>query len=423
MAKLYPKDKERIAEVEKYEAGKRFLRRKCKKKGTRKLYVRGVLEFSRFLNKNLDEIVDEYKQDAKENLYQAYDKWEMIYEDFGDHLKEEHPKGTTAKSLFQGSVGLINANVPKSAEIHPEQPEAHPRTIKPITIEDLRTVRNVADERKRAFIDVLKDTGMSRSEAVTLTYGQVKKAIEDPRVQYHKLDVYRGKENVEYETWLGPNAIESLRLFFKVRRQSGEEITDNSPIFAVKGGKEPLAPQSLSATIRILGEKAGITTSPHRIRKFFETYITAGGAHPLTAKYWMGHTIHADVDSSYIIPTETLQREQYMEAYKKIDLEAKALDEREQRIQNIRDNLRMLGKSEEEIRIATMSLRRASNIEEAIKKVLRDSNEPEDPHDCPNGEHCSAQYDEINEADLLSYLQDDWKIVHNLQNGRVIVKR
>ena len=139
--KLYPKDRERIAEVKKYEAGRRFLRRKCKRAGTKSLYVYGALLFSKFLKKNLDEIVNEYKHDAEENLYRAFDKWEMIYEDFADYLKDQFPKGTTASTYFTGSVALINANVPKSAEIHPKAPEAHPRSIPPVTIEDLTTIR------------------------------------------------------------------------------------------------------------------------------------------------------------------------------------------------------------------------------------------------------------------------------------------
>jgi len=423
MVRLYAKDKERIEKLEQSEAGRKFLRRKCKTVSTTKSYVRGAFIFAEFFDKTIPQIVAEYQTDAEKNPYKAWDKWEMVFEDYADHLKAKYPKGSTAATYFAAAVGLINANVPSSAEIHPKTPKAYSRSIPPITIEDLRIVRNIADERERAFIDVLKDTGISRADAVRLTYKDVKRAIEDPNVRSHKIGMYREKEHVEYETWLGPNAIESLRIFFDIRKRLGEQITDESWVFALKGNNQPLEPPSLSAVFRRLSHRSGIEITPHKLRKFFETYITAGGAHPLVAKYWMGHTIHADVDSRYIIPPENLQRDQYMKAYNKIDLEAKVVDEREQRIQAIRDNLRMLGKSEEEIRMATMSLRRASNIEEAIKKVLRDSNEPEDPNGCPNGTHCSERFEEINESNLLSYLQNGYQIVHNLQNGRVIVKR
>lgn len=426
MVKLFAKDKERIENLKQSEAGRRFLRRKCKRISTTKLYVRGAFMFAKFLGKDIPEIVGEYQGDAEENLYKAYDKWELIFEDYGDYLKEKYPKGSTAATYFAAAIGLINANVPSSAEIKPKIPPAHSRTIPPITIEDLKIVRNIADERERAFIDVLKDTGISRADAIGLTYKDVKKTIENPNIQSYKIDVYRGKENVEYETWFGPNAIESLRIYFGIRERLGEKITDKTFIFTLKGNNNyPLEPPSLSAVFRRLSHRTGIKITTHKLRKFFETYITAGGAHPLTAKYWMGHKIRTgrDVDAKYVIPPENVQREQYMKAYNKIDCERTSLDEKQQRIQAIADNLRLLGKSEDEIKMVTMKLRRASNIEQAIKEVLRESKSTEDPN-CPNGEHCTdARFEEINESDLLQYLRRGYQIIHNLQNGNVIVRK
>jgi len=419
MVKLYKKDEERIAEVEKYEAGRRFLRRKCKRPGTRRLYAMGALLFSGFLKKPIDDIVAEYQRDAKENLYAAYDKWEMIFEDFGDYLKENHPKGTTASTYFSGAVGLINANVPQSAEIHPKGPEAHPRSIPPITIEDLTTIRNIADIREGAFIDVLKDTGMSRADAVTLTYGQVKKAVENPNIQFHKIDVYRGKENIEYETWLGPNANESLRLLFKVRRQSGEEITDNTPIFDAEA--KALDPQSLSAIFLRLKQKTGITISPHRIRKFFETYITSGGAHPIVAKYWMGHKIkggRGDIEARYIIPPEDVQREIYQKAYSKIDLRP-TISEEERRIQSIIDNARLIGIPDNQIE--ALLKERGKTWRNATELTMRMRAYTEKTE--PNGGDCDERFEEIDEGNLLQYLRNGWRIVHNLQNGKVIISK
>ena len=317
-----PKDHERIAIVEASEAGKRMIRRKCKKTSTKLIYVRGALLFSEFLSKGFDEIVDEYRKDIEENLVKAWDKWEEIFADFADYLVEKHGNGATPKTYFEGAKALINANVPRSARIKPESPSASSRSIPPIIMEDLRTVRNAADERERAFIDVLKDSGISRDDAVNMTYKDVRKAVEDPTIIAHKMNVYRGKENVEYETWIGTNAIESLRVYFLVRRQRGEEITDDTPIFASNNKPyEALTPKSLSVVFRRLSQKTGIKITTHRLRKAFETYITAGGAHPLVAKYWMGHKIRTgrDVEARYIIPSENLQRDIYLKAYGYID--------------------------------------------------------------------------------------------------------
>lgn len=421
MVRLYPKDKERIERLKQSEAGRRFLRRKCKRASTTKSYVRGAFMFAEFLGKDVPEIVAEYQADADKNVYKAYDKWELIFEDYGDNLKARYPKGSTAATYFAAAVGLINANVPSSAEIHPKAPEAYSRSIPPITIEDLRIVRNIADERERAFIDVLKDTGISRADAVGLTYKDVKKAIENPTVQYHKIDVYRGKENVEYGTWLGPNAIESLRTFFDIRRRLGEQITDESWIFAVKGNNQPLDPPSLSAVFRRLSQRIGVKLTPHKLRKFFETYITAGGAHPLVAKYWMGHKIKTsrDIEAAYIIPPENIQREQYMKAYNKIDCEPTSLAELEKR-QQIVEELHAKIMAQEPLTEEDLERAKRYNIRLVTRRPKY--RKEEEPNDCPDGEHCE-RFEEISEDNLLQCLKDGWQIVHNLQNGNVIIRK
>ena len=430
--KISPKDRQRIAIVAASEAGKRMLRRKCKNVSTRILYVKGAILFSEHLGKGFDNIVNEYKADAKKNLYNTFDKWELIYEDYADWLVEKYgEEGTTAKSYFQGAVALINANVPKSARIQPSAPPATPRTIPPIPIEDLRTIRAVADERERAFIDFLKDSGISRDDAVGLTYKVIKKAIEDKTIRYLKIDMYRSKENVEYETWLGPNAIDSLRIYFMVRRQRGEKITDATPIFASdKQPYEGLPKGSLSAIFRRLTKKTGIAISTHRLRKFFETYITAGGVHPITAKYWMGHKIRGgrDVEARYIIPPENLQREQYTKAYNYIDLRERP-DREDMLMAEIKTKMELLPPQQRKPFFEKLrGMYRHSRFTERLlndpymKRIIEGKVEDEaENENCSNGEHCTHM--QIKESELLSYLQQGWQIVHNLQNGEVIVKR
>jgi len=40
-----------------------------------------------------------------------------------------------------------------------------------------------------------------------------------------------------------------------------------------------------------------------------------------------------------------------------------------------------------------------------------------------NGGNDCSEYKEINESNLLSHLQNGWRVTHNLQNGRIIVER
>jgi len=420
-----PKDRERIAIVEASEAGKRMLRRKCKKASTRLIYVRGALLFSEFLSKSLDDIVNEYKADAEKNLYKAFDKWEHIFEDFADLLSEKHGGGTTASTYFQGGVALINANVPKSARIKPEGPSVAPRTIPPITIEDLRTVRAVADERQGAFIDFLKDSGISRDDAIELTYGVVRKAIENETARFLKINMYRAKENVEYETWIGPNAIDSLRIYFMVRRQRGEKVTDDTPIFASEmKPHNQLTRRSLSQIFRRLTKKTGIAISTHRLRKFFETYIIAGGVHPIAAKYWMGHKIRGgrgDIEAKYIIPPENLQREQYVKAYDHIDAVPKLTA---QELSEVRIRAEFETMSPQARKAYVQQLTRRYGFKPNLQRLLKEIEKEfaEENEDCPDGEHCE-RFEQIPEANLLEYLRQGWQIVKEINNGKEVIVR
>jgi len=421
-----PKDRKRIAILEASEAGKQLLRRKGKKTSTKVIYVRGALLFSEYLGKSLDQIVNEYKADVEANLVKGWEKWEEVFADFGDYLTQKHGEGTTAKTYFEGAKALINCNVPKSARIKPESPTGASRTIPPITMEDLRTLRGAADERERAFIDFLKDSGVSRDDAVKINYKEVKKAVEDQTITAHKINMYRGKENVEYETWIGVNAIESLRIYFMVRRQRGEQITDATPIFA--SNTEPyerLNVHSLSAVFRRLAKRTGITVSTHRLRKTFETYITAGGAHPLVAKYWTGHKIKGrDIEASYIIPPEDVQRDIYLRAYPYLDVRPQI-------------SVEELSKAKIESELDTMDPKaRKSYVQALVKRfgykpsmkrllddIAKQLDKEEENTDCPNGVHCAEEFAQINENELLTYLQQGYTIVHTLANGEVIVKR
>jgi len=132
------------------------------------------------------------------------------------------------------------------------------------------------------------------------------------------LKVIRRKAQVAYETFFGINATTALRNYLEARKRKGEKITDQTLLWkSQKGGKGFKTPDSLNHLVRRLGEKAGIDSSPHRFRKFFEANMGTK-APSLLVKYWMGHSL--GVESSYFIPDAQRQREAYKEAYPQIDV-------------------------------------------------------------------------------------------------------
>jgi integrase len=400
-----------------FKAGTKVIKRKGKKKSTLKTYTYGIKYLCEWMGKTPDEIVKEYQQDVKANMYSAFEKWEEIFKDFSDWLQEQFT-GTTPSTYFAAAKELVNVNVPRSARLQVQGPEATPRIIKPIGKEDLIELDKACDERERTFIRFLKDSGISRADAVLLNYGDVKRGLERGD-RYIKLDVYRGKENVEYETWIGPDTIEMLKIWFNIRQRRGEQVAEESPIFADYKG-ERLTAEALSIMFHRITKRIGITISPHRLRKFFETYAAVEVRHPIVLKYWMGHKVRRsrDVEGRYIIPPEPEQRKMYMRAYGNLSL-TEVASEKERRIKAIVDTAILAGISEEKIKQIKMIIRTKPGITpEQVIRILKEETKTQ-----PNGGSDCPTFKEVAENELLTYLQQGWQIVHNLQNGRVIVSK
>jgi integrase len=403
-----------IQAVNSTKAGATMLRKRGNTPSTTYVYARASLLLKEFLGKELDAIVEEYQSDVKNNMYEAFEKWEGIFDDFADWLKKRY-KATSPATLHAGALALINANVPRSLQLKAKSPEVYAETIPPIPIEDLKEIDNRCGERERTFLRILKDSGMSRSDAVRLDYGQIRQQLERGE-SFIRIEVVREKEHVKYETFIGPNAVEMLRLYVQTRERSGEKITDDTPIFADAKGKR-LSSDALAQMFLRITERTGKTVSSHRLRKFFETYMAIGVRHPIILKYWMGHKVSKgrDIEARYIILPTPEQLKLYKESYRNIDLTGVSFVD--------------LQKRQEIVEELTAKLMSGTPFTEEDKRNIKSYNirmferRKSTKSDCPDGEHCDEDFKQIGEAELLRHLNDGWQIVHRLGNGDMIIKR
>jgi integrase/recombinase XerD len=415
MEDLSVKEHERINAVNATVAGKKLLERKARAVSTKLAYSTAVLYLSEFYSKPIDAIVEEYQKDVEANMYKATDKWEEIFKQFATWLEQNKGLGLASVSLYHaGAKALINVSVPRSMRLQAETPQAFSRTIAAITIEDLREIWDMCDQKERTYIAILKDSGISADDALRLNYSDIKGFEKE---DYIRINVIREKEHVQYETFIGPNAVEALRAYTELRRRRGEQITAETPIFA--SDKKPYARLSSIAFSMVffrIKKKTGKIISSHRLRKFFETYEALSVRHPIILKYWMGHKVRKgrDIEARYIIPPTPEQLKLYKESYKNIDLTKKYLEE--ERLKAIQDLKNSLSPEQ----LATMK-RLEIQFRDAIRK--RPEPEPErESEDCENG-HCGETFEQIKESDLLAYLRNGWTIVHRLQSGDVILKK
>ena len=284
-------------------------------KHTEREYCRGLKAFCDWIGKTPDQLIAERKAELKDSETEM-DAENKLREFCAVLENKKTVTRTTIATKYHAPVKSFYSynNVPLKLRT----PKHTTREREPHTVEQIKALMKIVDVRERAFIMLLKDSGMSREDAVMLRYGDIKAEYEAGKEVIH-LKVVRQKESIEYDTFIGKNAIESLKAYLEYRQRRGETITDNTPIIATLKGKA-LTPENFSTIFDRLSDKAGFKTSPHRFRKYFESHLGLS-APSFLVKSWMGHSL--GVEGHYFMPPLEKQREKYAESYKEIDISEK----------------------------------------------------------------------------------------------------
>ncbi|MCK4482833.1 tyrosine-type recombinase/integrase [Candidatus Bathyarchaeota archaeon] len=309
-------EKERLVWCYSFKAGKRWLNAimvdQSGSRHTEREYSRAIYTFSQWIGKNPDQLIAERLQELK-NTETKRNTEDKVREFILWLEKTRNITRTTMATKYHAPLkSFYNYN---DLPLKLRTPKHTMRRREPHTTDEVKALMQIADARERAIITVLKDSGISRQDAVKLTYRDIKTEFESEEEFIH-LKVVRQKESLEYDTFIGKNAVECLKAYLNYRRNLGEHITDDSPLLASLQGTS-ISPDGLSQIFVRLSKKVGFDSSPHRFRKFFESHL--GLSVPsILVKYWLGHSL--GVESHYFLPPIKKQREKYIEAYKEIDI-------------------------------------------------------------------------------------------------------
>jgi site-specific recombinase XerD len=187
------------------------------------------------------------------------------------------------------------------------------------TPEELTRLIEIADLRTKTIITMLALGGFREGTLARLQYRHVKEDLEKDITPIHihvEADITKGKYN-DYDTFLGQEAAEYLKLYLEQRRQGSpdgrappEKLTDTSPLIRDETSHDPrpIGPKQLYKIVHQLYAKAGLLKAPrgrmyelrlHSLRKYFKTQLTALGVQSDFVDYMMGHTVsvYNDVQS------------------------------------------------------------------------------------------------------------------------------
>jgi integrase len=212
------------------------------------------------------------------------------------------------------------------------------------TMEEIHEIIEHSDVRGKALTLVLCSSGIREGAIENLRVRNLKTVKIDSNETdgtgrtrtLGRLTIYEGDVSEEYITFITPEAYEALQSYLDWRREHGETITENSPLFRDKfdplvtayltydGGKpeEPkrMTGAMIGAYYNRLFYECGFRTSPkrrheftvHGFRKWFKTRCENAGVKPIITELLMGHSV--GISDSYYRPTEKDLLEEYLKA-------------------------------------------------------------------------------------------------------------
>jgi site-specific recombinase XerD len=185
--------------------------------------------------------------------------------------------------------------------------------------EELKRLLDVAGLREKLIVSMMALGGFREETLTRLRYHHVREDLEAGRTSLHihvEVEITKGKY-ADYDTFLGQEAVEYLRLYLDARRLGSpdgkippEMIEDSSPLIRDSQSRipQPIGPKQIRKLIHHLYLRAGLINGKnkrmydlrvHSLRKFFKTQMEAAGVNSDYVEYMMGHKIstYHDVQS------------------------------------------------------------------------------------------------------------------------------
>ncbi len=175
--------------------------------------------------------------------------------------------------------------------------------------EELAKLLDIGNLREKFIISTFALGGFREGTFSKLLYRHIKHDMEAGIIPLHihvEAEITKGKYH-DYDTFLGTEAANYLKLYIQQRRQGTkylppEEINDDSPLIrdCSKTQIKGITTKQLRKIVHDLYVKAGLVTQSmgryydlrtHSVRKYFKTQLIALGVQSDYVDYMMGHTV------------------------------------------------------------------------------------------------------------------------------------
>ncbi len=272
---------------------------------TLRSYLWRLSRFCLWVGKNPDTLIGDFQ--GKRNTEKARLSLQEKIESFLIELKGSGLAPSTIQDFWKTLKTFYSVNGVKLSLPHPlpRQVRYHDRSPTP---EELSKVLDVAGLREKVIVSLLSLGGFRESTLVKLRYRHVRRDLEAGVTTIHvhvEAEITKGKYG-DYDTFIGAEAADFLRLYLEERRRGTEKlppevITEDSPLIrAYTPEVRPLREDQVFQLVHELFRKAGVLGSKegsryqlrvHSLRKYFRTQLAALGVPSDYAEFMMGHKI------------------------------------------------------------------------------------------------------------------------------------
>lgn len=265
------------------------LNRKTGSQHTRHGYLGILYRFQEFAGKNPDELVKLRKRE-RGNLVQGYSDRLL---NAGRRSQAQHVL-VALKSFFKANG--VEVTVERVTTI----PTMRQYEVIPTREQVYRMADYAASTRNKAIILCLFQSGLRAGTLGNLDYGHVREQLEAGRVpiRLHVVpNIDKKSSLVDYYTFFGVEAADALRAYIAERRERGEDLKDDSPLFVdrasgIQGAR--MTYSSIFLAVKRTIRRAGLPAEkiwPHCLRKTFRKVLNASDFDEDTKEALMGHRL------------------------------------------------------------------------------------------------------------------------------------
>ncbi|MFX1297086.1 MAG: tyrosine-type recombinase/integrase [Promethearchaeota archaeon] len=244
--------------------------------------LRALTLFMEFTGKNPKQLIDEYIEDEGKDARAKANPAKTQITAFKKYLTEdmERPLSSNSAITYLGHVLGFYSHVTENSVFFTRDEKKIFKRTKNKKLKTMITVSLIKEIlthtkklRDRAIILCLASSGMPIGDLLQLQWGDIKEDfVNEHESLTIKVDTNRIKNQTRYVTFFSPEAVQALKIYFKMERNIPQEIDEYIFLQMRNIKNKPLAENYILRSIKEVALKVTKKPiTPYSFRRFFRT--------------------------------------------------------------------------------------------------------------------------------------------------------